>query len=74
VGDEASARADLDEALEIAERGPMTLHRADIHLCRARLLQDREALVEARRLIDKNHYERRRDELEDAERRLQGGS
>jgi tetratricopeptide (TPR) repeat protein len=34
---EASARADLDEARQIAERGPMRLHLADIHLHRARL-------------------------------------
>jgi hypothetical protein len=32
-----SAVSDLDEAWEIAERGPMKLHMADIHLCRARL-------------------------------------
>ncbi len=32
-----SARADLDEAWEIAERGPMRLFMADIHLHRARL-------------------------------------
>jgi tetratricopeptide (TPR) repeat protein len=32
-----SAQADLDEAWEIAERGPMRLHMADIHLYRARL-------------------------------------
>jgi hypothetical protein len=32
-----SARADLDEAWEIAERGPMRLFMADIHLYRARL-------------------------------------
>ena len=32
-----SARSDLDEAWEIAERGPMKLHMADIHLHRARL-------------------------------------
>jgi hypothetical protein len=31
------AREDLDEAYEIAERGPMRLHLADIHLHRARL-------------------------------------
>ena len=31
------AREDLDEAHEIAERGPMRLHLADIHLHRARL-------------------------------------
>ncbi|HEV7402396.1 MAG TPA: toll/interleukin-1 receptor domain-containing protein, partial [Chthoniobacteraceae bacterium] len=32
-----SAQADLDEAWEAAERGPMRLHMADIHLHRARL-------------------------------------
>jgi len=32
-----SAQADLDEAWEIAERGPMKLHMADIHLHRTRL-------------------------------------
>ncbi|MCX6879728.1 MAG: TIR domain-containing protein [Verrucomicrobia bacterium] len=32
-----STQADLDEAWEIAERGPMKLHMADIHLYRARL-------------------------------------
>jgi hypothetical protein len=32
-----SAQSDLDEAWEIAERGPMRLHMADIHLYRARL-------------------------------------
>lgn len=31
------ANADLDEAWDIAERGPMRLHMADIHLYRARL-------------------------------------
>ena len=32
-----SAQADLDEAWDIAERGPMRLFMADIHLYRARL-------------------------------------
>jgi hypothetical protein len=32
-----SAQSDLDEAWEIAERGSMRLHMADIHLHRARL-------------------------------------
>jgi uncharacterized protein DUF4062 len=35
--DAAHACADLDEAWEIAERGPMRLYMADIHLHRARL-------------------------------------
>jgi hypothetical protein len=34
---ERRAQTDLDEAWEIAERGPMRLHLADIHLHRARL-------------------------------------
>ena len=36
-GDADGARADLDEAWEIAERGPMRLFLANIHLYRARL-------------------------------------
>jgi tetratricopeptide (TPR) repeat protein len=61
------ARADLAEAQEIAERGPMPLHLADVHLYRARLFHDRAALAEARRLVDKHGYGRRREELEDLE-------
>jgi tetratricopeptide (TPR) repeat protein len=38
-----SAQEDLDEAWEIAERGPMKLHLADIHLTRARLFGGRKA-------------------------------
>jgi tetratricopeptide (TPR) repeat protein len=82
-GDLAGAREDLDEAFEIAERGPMPLHLADIHLYRARLFgagADRPAaypwdsatadLAEARRLIFKHGYLRRKEELEDAEAAL----
>ena len=36
-GEIDAAQLDLDEAWEIAERGPMRLHMADIHLHRARL-------------------------------------
>jgi hypothetical protein len=71
-----SARSDLDEAWEIAERGPMKLFLADIHLHRARLFF-REAqypwkspaadLAAARELIEKCGYGRRKEELEDAE-------
>lgn len=74
-----SAQADLDEAWDIAERGPMRLHMADIHLYRARLFF-REAhypwespetdLAAARKLIDDCGYGRRREELEDAEAAL----
>ena len=77
-----SAQSDLGEAWEIAERGPMKLHMADIHLHRARLFF-REAeypwgspaadLAAARELIEKCGYGRRKEELEDAERAIGGG-
>ena len=64
-----SAQSDLDEAWEIAERGPMKLFLADIHLHRARLFF-REAqypwgssaadLAAARELIEKCGYGRRK--------------
>jgi hypothetical protein len=72
AGDEAGARADLDEAWEIAERGPMPLYQADIQLYRARLFRDRAALAEARRLIEKHGYHRRDEELADAEAAAEG--
>ena len=74
-----SARSDLDEAWEIAERGPMPLFLADIHLYRARLFHHAKPypwqspqhdLAEARRLIFKHGYLRRKEELEDAESAL----
>ena len=70
------AIADLNEAWEIAERGPMPLYLADIHLYRARLffretnypwVSPTHDLKEARRLIEKHGYWRRKEELEDAE-------
>jgi hypothetical protein len=74
-----SAQEDLDEAWEIAERGPMKLFMADIHLYRARLFF-REAtypwespaadLAAARKLIEQCGYWRRKEELEDAETAL----
>ena len=80
AGDFEASRDDLDEALEIAERGPMRLYLADIHLHRARIFglfrgrppaypwTSAEAdLAEARRLIDACGYGRRLDELKDAE-------
>jgi hypothetical protein len=66
-GDANGAQADLNEAQEIAERGPMPLHLADVHLYRARLFNDRAALAEARRLVEKHGYGRRREELADLE-------
>ena len=72
-----SAQTDLDEAWEIAERGPMRLLMADIHLHRARLFF-REAkypwtspatdLKAAEELINKCSYHRRDEELADAKR------
>jgi tetratricopeptide (TPR) repeat protein len=57
----------LDEAQQIAERGPMPLYLADVHLHRARLFRDLSELKKARDLIEKHGYWRRREELEDAE-------
>lgn len=37
ASDPTGSQSDLDEAWDIAERGPMRLHMADIHLYRARL-------------------------------------
>lgn len=74
-----SAQADLDEAWEIAERGPMKLFLADIHLFRARLFGSRiegavypwtspqHDLASARLLIEQCGYRRRQVELENAE-------
>lgn len=78
-----SAQSDLDEAWEIAARGPMPLYMADIHLYRARLFfrephypftdldgtprTPQQDLADARRLIEKHGYGRRLPELEDAE-------
>jgi hypothetical protein len=80
-----SAQSDLDEAWEIAERGPMPLFQADIHLHRARLFgrmtgeplkypweSPQHDLAEARRIIVKHGYLRRMPELEDAEAALLG--
>ena len=71
-----SAQADLDEAWDIAERGPMRLFLADIHLYRARLFfreehypwqSPQEDLAAAARLIEQCGYGRRKEELADAE-------
>jgi len=71
-GDQPGAEADLDEAEQIAARGGMKLHLADIALHRARLFRDRAALAEARRLIEECGYGRRLPELADAEAFLNG--
>jgi len=73
-GDSPAARADLDEAQQLAERGPMRLHLADVHLHRARLFfrenrdEAREELGKARALVERCGYHRRDEELRDAEK------
>jgi hypothetical protein len=69
-GDEPGCRADLDEAWDLAERGPMPLFQADIHLTRARLFRDPTALAAARDLIQSHGYHRRDEELADAQSAL----
>jgi tetratricopeptide (TPR) repeat protein len=69
-GDLAGAAADLDEALEIAERGSMRLHECDAHLEWARLcLQQGKAeaarghVALARKLVNETGYGRREREV-----------
>jgi len=75
-GDAEAARSDLDDAWGIAERGPMRLQMADVHLYRARLFHGvkpypwtspQQDLAAARKLIEQCGYWRRKEELEDAE-------
>ncbi len=68
--DFAGAAADLTEALEIAERGPMRLHECDAHLEWARLCRDQGDLAAARRhvarareLVKETGYGRRAREV-----------
>ncbi len=65
--DPKAARAHLDQAQEIAERGPMPLNLADVHLHRARLFRDKVELAKAAKLIRDLGYGRYYDELADAE-------
>jgi hypothetical protein len=69
-GEHDRARALLDETQQIAERGPMLLVLADVHLHRARLFRDRAELATAAKLIRELGYGRRFDELADAEEAL----
>jgi tetratricopeptide (TPR) repeat protein len=83
-GNAAGAQTDLDEAWEMAKRGTMKLHMADIHLCRARLFGPRQKelaypwgspqadLAAARELIEQCGYHRRDEELADAEEAAKG--
>ena len=75
--DFAGAAADLTEALEIAERGPMRLHECDAHLEWARLCRDqgdlaaaRRHLARARELVNETGYGRREREVRWLEREV----
>ena len=81
--DDAGSCGDLDEAWEIAERGGMLLHQADVHLTRARLFHRAAAypwqsaqddLARARDLIQTCGYHRRNEELADAEAAIARGT
>ncbi len=79
-----SAQSDLDEAWEIAARGSMRLHQADIHLHRARLFGGRNQeedypwesaeadLAAAEKLIEECGYHRRDEELAEARQTILG--
>jgi len=69
-GEPALAEKHLAEAWQIAERGPMPLFLADIHLTRARLFHDRDELAKAATLIRELGYGRRNEELANAEKAL----
>ncbi len=69
-GEHDLALKHLAEAQEIAERGPMPLFLADIHLHRARMFRDRDELSKAAHLIRSLGYGRHYDELADAEAAL----
>jgi tetratricopeptide (TPR) repeat protein len=76
-GELAAAKADLSEALEIAERGAMRLHECDAHLEWARLCRqrgDRDGLekhvARARKLVGETGYGRREREVGWLERQL----
>ena len=78
-GEQDLAEKHLAEAQQIAERGPMPLHLADIHLTRARFagslkrklgsgkVDAKAELARAAKLIRDHGYGRRTIELEDAE-------
>ncbi len=69
-GEHALAEKHLAEAQQIAERGPMPLFLADIHLHRARMFRNRNELAKAAHLIRELGYGRRYQELADAERSI----
>ena len=68
IADWHSVEHYLDEAQSIAERGPMPLYLADVHLNRARIFHDIKSLAKAKIMVTKHNYLRRQGELEDAAR------
>lgn len=66
-GEHELAEKHLAETQQIAERGPMPLFLADVHLHRARMFRDRSELAKAAALIRDLGYGRRYEELADAE-------
>jgi hypothetical protein len=80
-GHEACAKDALNEAWNLAQRGPFRLRMADIHLYRARLFfREKEYpwespaadLAAAEKLINECGYHRRDEELADAKRAILG--
>jgi REP element-mobilizing transposase RayT len=71
-GEHDLARKCLAEAQQIAERGPMPLYLADVHLHRARMFKDKAELAKAAEIIRRVGYGRRYDELDDAEEAAKG--
>ncbi len=82
IADAATTERYLAEAQQIAERGPMPLYLADVHLHRARLaarlnpadraidfpnIDPKTELATAKALIEKHKYGRSTEELADAE-------
>jgi tetratricopeptide (TPR) repeat protein len=72
------ARADLDEALSIAERGGMGLYEADCHLGYAKLYvpegekeKARESWAKAKEMIERMGYHRRDKDVAEIERQLE---
>ena len=63
-----ASEADLDEAWDIAARGSMKLHMADVLLHRARLFRNKKDLAAAKKLVEECGYHRRDVEIADAER------
>ncbi len=79
-GDFEPARRALDEAMAIAERGGMGLHRADGHLEYARLYlamgeepEARARLATAKEMVGRMGYHRRDGEVAELEERLGAG-